>query len=225
MRAVPREHAAADDCYEKTDTFLLEDEMTLDRARWNKGITYDSFRAAMTRNQERFAQNEDRVALDPETVRVFKGLPKGLRVLVLAEDWCGDVVANLPVLGKLAKAVPTLDVRVFYRDQNLDLMERWLNQGKYQSIPVFVFFDENFRELGHWIERPASVTERRAAERKRIYAAHPEFGAPDAPVDQLPEDVRARLQAELQKMREDTVPFANAEVLRELRELVSTVAV
>ena len=199
--------------------------MGVDRARWEKGVTYDAFKAAMTRNQERFAQNEERVTLDPETVRVFKSLPQHLRVVVLAEDWCGDVIANLPVLGRLAKEVTTLDVRVFYRDQNLDLMERWLNQGKYQSIPVFAFFDQDFRELGHWIERPASVTERRANERKRIFAAHPEFGSPDGPVDQLPEDVRARLQAELQKMREETVPFANAEVQRELRELVSTVTV
>ena len=199
--------------------------MTVDRARWDKGITYDEFKAAMTRNQERFAQNESRVVLDPETVRTFKSLPKPLRVLVLAEDWCGDVIANLPILGKLDKEVPALDVRIFYRDQNLDLMERWLNQGKYQSIPVFVFFDENFRELGHWIERPASVTERRAAERKKIFAAHPEFGSPDASVDQLPEDVRTRLQSELQKMREGMVAFANGEVQRELRELVSKVAV
>jgi hypothetical protein len=199
--------------------------MTLDRARWDKGITYDAYKAAMTRNQERFQQDEARVALDPETVRVFKALPNRLRVLVLAEDWCGDVVANLPILGRLAKEVGTLDVRIFYRDQNLDLMERWLNHGKYQSIPVIVFFDQDFRELGHWIERPASVTERRAQERKRIFAAHPEFGSPDASPDQLPEDVRTRLQAELQKMRDDMVAFANAEVQRELRELVTTVAV
>ena len=199
--------------------------MTLDRARWDKGITYDAFKAEMTRNQERFAQNESRVVLDPETVRTFKSLPQPLRVLVLAEDWCGDVIANVPVLGRILKEAPRLDVRVFYRDQNLDLMERWLNQGKYQSIPVFAFFDENFRELGHWIERPASVTERRAQERKRIFASNPEFGSPDAPVDQLPEDVRTRLQAELQKMRDDMVSFSNAEVQRELRELVSKVAV
>jgi hypothetical protein len=199
--------------------------MTLDLARWGKGLTYDAFKAAMTRNQERFALNESRVVLDPGTVRTFKALPHPVRVLVLAEDWCGDVIANLPVLGRLLKEAPPLDVRIFLRDENLDLMERWLNQGKYQSIPVFVFFDQKFRELGHWIERPASVTERRAQERKRIFAAHPEFGSPDAPVDQLPEDVRARLQAELQKMRDDMVPFANAEVQRELRELVSKVAV
>jgi hypothetical protein len=127
------------------------------------------------------------------------------------------------VLGTLAKAVGTLDVRIFYRDQNLDLIERWLNQGKYQSIPVFAFFDQSFRELGHWIERPASVTELRARKRKEIFAAHPEFGAPDAPVDQLPDDVRANLQSELAKMREETTAFANKEVQRELRELVAAV--
>jgi hypothetical protein len=198
--------------------------MAVDRARWEKGITYEAFKAAMTRNQDRFAENEGRVALDPETIKTFKSLSQRLHVLVLAEDWCGDVVANLPILGRLAKEAPTLDVRVFYRDQNLDLMERWLNQGKYQSIPVVVFFDQDFRELGHWIERPASVTARRAQERKKIFAAHPEFGSPEAPVDQLPEDVRGQLQAALQKMREDLVPFANAEVQRELRELVSKVA-
>ena len=119
----------------------------------------------------------------------------------------------------------TLNVRIFYRDQNLDLMERWLNQGKFQSIPVFAFFDERFRELGHWIERPASVTELRARKRREVFAANPEFGTPESPVDALPEDVRTRLQAELQKMRDETTVFANAEVQRELRELVTALPV
>jgi thiol-disulfide isomerase/thioredoxin len=195
--------------------------MTVTRERFAGGLTYEAYKAAMSRNRERVEDNEKKVVLDPETVRFFKGLPKPLNVVVLAEDWCGDVVANLPVLGRLAKEVGTLDVRILYRDQNPDLIERWLNQGKYQSIPVVVFFDQSFRELGHWIERPASVTDLRARRRKEIFAAHPEFGSPDAPVDQLPEDVRTKLQAELQKMRDDTASFANAEVQRELRELVA----
>ena len=197
--------------------------MTMTKERFAGGLTYDAYKAAMTRNRERVEDNEKKVVLDPETVRFFRALPQPINVVVLAEDWCGDVIANLPVLGTLAKAVGTLDVRIFYRDQNLDLINRWLNQGKYQSIPVFAFFDESFRELGHWIERPASVTELRARKRKEIFASDPAFGSPDAPVDQLPEDVRTRLQAELQKMREETTDFANAEVQRELRELVAAV--
>ncbi len=193
----------------------------MDRTRFDTGLTYDAYKQAMTRNRDRLEENERRVELDGQTVRFFRSLARPLKVVVLAEDWCGDVIANLPVLGRLAREVGTLDVRIFYRDQNPDLIERWLNQGKYQSIPVIAFFDENFRELGHWIERPQSVTDARGKKRREVYAAHPEFGSPDAPVDQLPEETRAKLQAELQRMREETTPFANAEVLRELRELVS----
>ncbi len=193
--------------------------------RFATGLTYDGYKAAMTRNRERLEASEAKVTVDPEAVRFFKGLPKPIKVVALAEDWCGDVMANLPVLGRLAQEVGTLDVRIFYRDQNPDLISRWLNQGKFQSIPVFAFFDQDFHELGHWIERPASVTELRARKRKEIFAAHPEFGASDAPVDQLPEDVRTKLQAELQKMRDETTPFANGEVQRELRELVAAVPV
>ena len=199
--------------------------MTMTRERFDAGLTYDAYKAAMSRNRERVEENERKVALEPEAVRFFKSLPKPVNVVVLAEDWCGDVIANLPVLGRLAAEVGKLNVRVLYRDQNLDLRERWLNQGKYQSIPVFAFFDESFRELGHWTERPASVTELRAKKRQEVFANDPAFGSPDAPVDQLPEDVRTRLQTELQKMRDETTPFANAEVQRELRELVAALPV
>jgi hypothetical protein len=199
--------------------------MTMTKQRFDAGLTYDAFKAAMTRNLERVEANEQKVSLDPETLRFFRGLPKPLKVVALAEDWCGDVIANLPVLGTLARASGKLDVRIFYRDQNLDLMERWLNQGKFQSIPVFAFFDDDFRELGHWIERPASVTDLRAKKRKEVFAKDPAYGSPDAPIDQLPEDVRGRLQADLQKMRDETAPFANAEVQRELRELVAALPV
>jgi len=190
----------------------------IDQARFEQGMTYDQFKAAMTRNQERFAANEERVKLSEDDLRALRGRP--LKVVALAADWCGDVVANLPILGVIARRAGTLDVRVFERDASPDLMDQYLNQGQYRSIPVFAFFDEGWNEAGVFIERPDSVTEARARKRREIFAAHPEFGAPDAPVDQLPEEVRSRLQAELQKMRDDMVDWANAEVVRELRAIV-----
>jgi hypothetical protein len=198
--------------------------MTIDRARFDQGLTYDAYKEQMTRNRDRLEENEQRVELGKEDLVAFRALPRPVKVVVLAEDWCGDVLANLPVLGRLAKESGKLDVRIFLRDQNDDIMQRYLNKGQFKSIPVFVFFDDAFRELGHWIERPASVTEVRAKRRKDIFAAHPEFGSPDAPVDQLAEDVRVRLQAELAKMRDETAKFANAEVVRELREIATRVA-
>ena len=198
--------------------------MTIDRARFDTGLTYEAYKAQMTRNRDRLDENERRVDLSKEDLVAFRALPRPVNVLVLAEDWCGDVVANLPVLGRLANDSGKMEVRIFLRDQNDDIMQRYLNKGQFKSIPVFVFFDVDFRELGHWIERPAAVTEVRAKRRKQIFAAHPEFGSPDAPVDQLAEDVRVRLQGELAKMRDETAKFANAEVVRELREIATRVA-
>ena len=194
--------------------------MTIDRARFATGLTYDQYKEQMTRNRDRVDANEARATIEPDDLEAFRSLNGPIHVLALAEDWCGDVIANLPVLGKLAREAGTLDLRVFLRDQNPDLMNKYLNQGKYQSIPVFVFFDDKFNELGVFIERPASVTERRAQQRKQIHAANPEFGEAGGPADALPDDVRARLTAEITKRREDDIDWANREVIRALREIV-----
>jgi Thioredoxin len=194
------------------------------RERFEQGISYQQWKDGMTRNQERFEANERNVPLEDADVEAFRALPKPVNVLVLAEDWCGDVIANMPILGRIAGEVDTLNLRVFLRDQNLDIMDQYLLRGQHRSIPTFVFFDDDFNELGRWIERPDSVTELRAKKRAEIYASNPEFGSPDAPVDQLPEETRARLNYEIADMREEMVPFANREVVRELRELAEQIA-
>jgi len=193
---------------------------TIDRARFATGLTYDQYKDQMTRNRDRVEANEARVAIDAEDLETFRSLNGPIHVLALAEDWCGDVIANLPVLGKLARETGTLDVRIFLRDQNKDLMQQYLNQGKYESIPVFAFFDDAFNEIGVFTERPASVTERRAEQRKQIHAEHPEFGPYGAPADDLAEDVRAALTAEVLRRREGDFDWANREVVRALREIV-----
>src|SRR5215472_1152618 len=113
--------------------------MAVTQDRFEQGMTYDAYKAQMTRNQERFVENERRLELDPADLAVFQKLPHPLNVLVLAEDWCGDVIANLPILGRLAAESGKLNLRVFLRDQNPDLMDHYLNKGQFRSIPVFVF--------------------------------------------------------------------------------------
>lgn len=181
--------------------------------RFAQGMTYEQFKAAMTRNQERFTANEQRVALEPDDVATWKRLPQELKVVAIGEDWCGDVIDNLPILAKIAEASGKLDVRVFLRDQNLDIMDQYLKEGKFRSIPVFVFFDQQFNEIGRFIERPGSVTERRATLRQELFAQHPEFGAPGTPPDQLPEDVRRQMMQATATQREQLKPQENRDVI------------
>jgi hypothetical protein len=197
--------------------------MAVTRERFAQGLTYDEFKAGMTRNQERFAANERALVLDPADLAVVQQLPRPINVLVLAEDWCGDVIDNLPILGRLAAESGNLNVRVFLRDQNLDLMDQYLNQGEFRSIPVFVLFDEGFNEIGRFIERPESVTERRAQLRREAFAQHPEWGSADTPIAQLPEDIRVKVMETTAAGREQLKPADNQDVVRTLVEIVGRV--
>ena len=197
--------------------------MAVTRERFEQGLTYDQFKAHMTRNQERFEENERQLQPDPADLAAFNMLLRPVRVLVLAEDWCGDVIDNLPILGRLAAESGKLDLRIFLRDQNLDLMDQYLNQGQYRSIPVFVFFDDAFQELGVFTERPPSVTERRATKRSELYAQHPEFGSPETPISQLPEEVRLRVTEATAALRADSKRDDTQDVVHTLREIVERV--
>src|SRR5262245_55990247 len=179
--------------------------------RFAQGLTYEAYKAQMTRNRERLETNEQTVELSIDDLTFFAQLPAPLHVLVLAEDWCGDVIANLPVLGRLAAESGRLDLRVFLRDQHLDIMDQYLNKGQFRSIPLFVFFDAAFNELGHWIERPARIAELQLQVRRDVFAQDPALAglAIDTPVGQLPEEGRLRLMQALGAFREQNRLFSD----------------
>ncbi len=196
--------------------------MGITAERFNQGMTYDEYRDQMTRNRERFEATENAVDLEQADVKAVSGLKDPVNVMVIAEDWCGDVISNLPVLGKLAEASDgKLNVRVFLRDQNLDLMDQYLKEGKFRSIPVFAFFDQDFNELGHMLERPASVTQLMAEKRAKIYADNPQYGDPSTPPDQMPEDVRTAFMQEVNQMRDDSRGEIQQGVVQEVRKLIT----
>jgi thioredoxin family protein len=197
--------------------------MAVTRKQFESGMTYDAYKAQMTRNKEQVEQNEKDLQLKPEDVQAFRDLSQPVNVLALAEDWCGDVVANLPVLGRLAaESNGKLNVRILLRDQEpgTQVMDEHLNKGQFKSIPTVIFLDGEFNELGVWVERPDSVTKLREQKRQAQYAQHPEWGDPSKPIAELPEEVRTQVQQGAAALRTETKPFANSEVVRELRELV-----
>lgn len=197
--------------------------MTVTRERFEQGMTYAAYKEQMTRNRERIEENERTVTLDLEDVAYFQKLPEPLYVLVLAEDWCGDVVANLPVLQRLADASGKLTVRIFLRDQNPDLMGQYLKLGQFRSIPVFAFFDPDFQPIGQWFERPQRMTELANVFRRALFASDDLLRAysPEMPLNELPEAPRERLIAGLSSFRTENRELADREVAREIRALIA----
>jgi len=129
------------------------------KERFAQGMTFQQYLDQMGTNKEKFVEFLNEITLKPEDKQALQKLGKRLKVLVITEDWCGDALYNVPVLAKMVEGNPNVELRVFLRDKNPDLMDQYLNQGLYRSIPVFAFFDENMNEVARFIERPPAQTE------------------------------------------------------------------
>src|SRR5881409_3213955 len=134
-----------------------EDDMAqlkipFDAQRFAKGLTWKDYMAQMGDTRARTEDNYAKSALTEEERKFFSGIGQARYVLMLAENWCGDVHRNSPLIAHICEAMPNCELRVFLRDQNADLRDTFLNNG-YQSIPVIVFFDRDWNEIGRWIER------------------------------------------------------------------------
>lgn len=76
--------------------------------------------------------------------------------LVLTESWCGDSAQNLPIIAKAASLNTKINLRIVPRDENLELMDKYLTNGS-RSIPKLIVFDNKNNELFKWGPRPAEA--------------------------------------------------------------------
>jgi Thioredoxin len=162
----------------------------LDAQRFAKGLTWKDYMAQMGDTRARTEDNYGKAVLTEEERKFFNGISQVRYMLMLAENWCGDVHRNSPLIARLAEAMPNCELRVFFRDQNLDLTDCFLNNG-YRSIPVVVFFDKDWNEIGRWIERAHAATAKVVGIRGSTLDV-----ATDATKDAAMAEYRKRVQAE-----------------------------
>ena len=126
------------------------------KERFEQGMTLQQYIDHMSVNRERFVEALEDVTIRPDEAKILDQLPGTRRVLVISEDWCGTCLAHVPFVAKLVEGRADIDMRLFPRDANLDLMDQYLKKGRYRSIPVFAFFDERMNELARFLEtRPS----------------------------------------------------------------------
>ena len=126
------------------------------KERFEQGMTLQQYIDHMSVNRERFVEAVEDATIRPDEAKILDRLHGTRRVLVISEDWCGTCLAHVPFVAKLVEGRADIDMRLFPRDANLDLMDQYLKQGRYRSIPVFAFFDEHMNELARFLEtRPS----------------------------------------------------------------------
>ncbi|QMT18327.1 thioredoxin family protein [Planococcus maritimus] len=118
-------------------------------------ITLEKYMAQMESNQEKTYTIYEKFKLpdDPEFIDMLK--QQKLNILAITEDWCGDAMMVNPILRKLAEA-GGLEVRCVYRDDNPELMDRYLTNGG-KSIPKYIFLSGSGEVMGSWGPRSPKV--------------------------------------------------------------------
>lgn len=167
--------------------------------RFKKGKTFQEYLDSGIRNRDLFLENYEKTILTEEQVAALKELaarPDGPdHIVVIGEDWCPDVYRGLGVAQRMAEAMGA-ELRFFERDQNKDMMREYLNKGEFESIPVFIFYDRNHREICHFIERPQIANEQMDEVRQLLADASPEALAQKLGREPTEEEVReARAKA------------------------------
>ncbi|MFD2046405.1 thioredoxin family protein [Ornithinibacillus salinisoli] len=123
---------------------------------YEKAISTDTYIESMEKHKENLLHIYDHFT-PPEDTDFFQQVKeRNLRVIVLTEDWCGDAMLNIPILLRIADKT-NMKVRMLLRDQNLELMDQYLTNGKSRSIPIFIFIDENGNEVATWGPRAEKI--------------------------------------------------------------------
>jgi hypothetical protein len=163
-------------------------QIPLDAQRFATGMTWKDYVAQMGDTRARTEDNYAKSTLTEDERKFFSGVNHVRYVLMLAENWCGDVHRNSPLIAHICEAMPNAELRVFLRDQHAD--DTFLNNG-YQSIPVVVFFDKDWNEVGRWIERAHAATAKTVGIRARTLET-----VPSDKQDTMMPEYRKQVQAE-----------------------------
>lgn len=74
------------------------------------------------------------------------------KMLIISEGWCGDAAQIIPFAAQLALN-NEMELRIIYRDQNIELMDEYLTNGG-MAIPVIIAVDHEFNYINHFAPRP-----------------------------------------------------------------------
>lgn len=110
-------------------------------------------------NVHRMDRWDKHTKLDERTIEFIKGINEPIDVLVISEGWCGDAAQLVPVVVKMLELNSVFKIHILLRDENLEIMDMFLTNGKSRSIPIFAFINKEGKVLGKYGPRPKKSQE------------------------------------------------------------------
>jgi hypothetical protein len=110
-------------------------------------------------NVTRMNRLDKTIVISKEYTQQLQSLKGTYLWLVLAEGWCGDAAQILPVIHKMAMQSEAVELQVLFRDENEELMNRFLTNGT-KGVPKLIILDKNTLEVfGDFGPRPQGATQ------------------------------------------------------------------
>ncbi|HEX7057428.1 MAG TPA: thioredoxin family protein [Bacilli bacterium] len=181
--------------------------------KFGTGLTPQAFMDGMNKNKEKFADWHARFTWEnQDDLAFFQSLRNrdDLRCLIVAADWCGDVVRNVPVVFKVL-AETGMPVEVLIMEQNTGVIDQFLTMGG-RAIPKVIFTDTGGVVLGDWGPRPEHVQKAMI----RFKTENPDNKAPD-----YQDKLRATYD-EMRRLYGEGTAYQTV-IVKELRKLLAKV--
>jgi hypothetical protein len=118
---------------------------------FNDGMPWTDYLASTKQQREIWVRNAAREVPAALVERLRKAGP-GLKLLVVAEDWCSDSVNSVPYLGSLATKAG-VDMRVVNSVVGKPFMEAHRTPDGRAATPTVILIRDG-KEVATWVERP-----------------------------------------------------------------------
>jgi len=109
-------------------------------------------------NDRRMKRWDKTLKVNQEVIDQIEKVDPKITWLVLTESWCGDASPALPVMHKITEHNSNISLKIVLRDENLQLMNRFLTNGS-MSIPKLIAIDDETGEvIDDWGPRSKNAT-------------------------------------------------------------------
>lgn len=129
------------------------------QALYDGGIAYVEFLADAERRKERWHRNSETATVDDDLLVRVRAVAGTWKILVVAVDGCSDSVSTIPYLARLVESVDSLDMRIVDSTVGRQVMLDHPTPDGRASTPTVVLLNEDYEEVGCFIERPAILQE------------------------------------------------------------------
>lgn len=124
---------------------------------FKEGISFDEFIKTEDESyKEKTLAVLDSIEFDQEYIERIENIDRDINILISGELWCADCLINIPVIEKMKRYNDRIHLSIVTKEA---IIESKIKGDTHIKLPSFIVYDENFNELGIFIEHPKKIKE------------------------------------------------------------------